>query len=113
MKSHESHLAEIINIMHELNSSLKSLSFLISEDTESAVSCNARHCLCFKTISRRETEVIYLVCIGKTYPEIAIALGIKLSTVKFHMRNVVRKLEVSNAKQAIRRIVEWQLMGCP
>ncbi|WP_222409740.1 LuxR C-terminal-related transcriptional regulator, partial [Yersinia aldovae] len=40
----------------------------------------------------------------------SIILGIKRSTVKFHIGNVVRKLGVLNAKHAIRLGIELQLI---
>ena len=47
---------------------------------------------------------------GKTYQEIALILGIKLSTVKFHIGNAVKKLGVTNARHAIRLGIELQLI---
>lgn len=47
---------------------------------------------------------------GKTYGEIAAIAGISMSTVKFHMGNIVSKLGVSNARQAIRLGVELELI---
>lgn len=53
-------------------------------------------------LSIREREILDHASMGKKYSEIATALNISLSTVKFHMRNVTNKLGVENAKQAIR-----------
>lgn len=47
---------------------------------------------------------------GKTYSEISIIIGIKTGTIKFHMSNVVKKLGVCNAKQAIRISTELKLV---
>nr|WP_315292582.1 LuxR family transcriptional regulator [Serratia proteamaculans] len=58
----------------------------------------------------RENEVLYWASMGKTYGEIAAIASISLSTVTFHMRNIVVKLGVSNARQAIRLGVELGLM---
>ncbi|KFX06902.1 LuxR family transcriptional regulator [Pectobacterium betavasculorum] len=60
--------------------------------------------------SQRENEILYWASMGKTYPEIALILDIKISTVKFHIGNVVKKLGVLNAKHAIRLGVELQLI---
>jgi LuxR family transcriptional regulator, quorum-sensing system regulator ExpR len=60
--------------------------------------------------SKRENEVIYWASIGKSYQEIALILGIKLTTVKHHMGNAVRKLGVTNARHAISLAVELQLI---
>jgi LuxR family quorum-sensing system transcriptional regulator ExpR len=60
--------------------------------------------------SERENEILYWASIGKTYQEIAMILNIKVSTIKFHMGNVVKKLGVINAKHAIRMGVELHLI---
>lgn len=60
--------------------------------------------------TRRENEVLYWSSMGKTYGEIAAIAGISVSTVKFHMGNIVSKLGVSNARQAIRLGVELELI---
>lgn len=60
--------------------------------------------------SKRENEVIYWASMGKSYQEIALILGIKLTTVKYHIGNVVKKLGVTNAKHAIRLGVELKLI---
>lgn len=58
----------------------------------------------------REYEVLYWAGMGKTYENIAIILGITERTVKFHMANLVRKMGVRNARQAIRLGVELKLI---
>jgi LuxR family quorum-sensing system transcriptional regulator ExpR len=60
--------------------------------------------------SPRENEILYWASVGKTYSEVSIILGIKRSTVKFHIGNVVRKLGVLNAKHAIRLGIELKLI---
>lgn len=60
--------------------------------------------------SQRENEILYWASMGKTYQEIALILGIKTVTVKFHMGNVVKKLGVLNAKHAIRIGIEMKLI---
>lgn len=52
-------------------------------------------------LSPREAEILYWSCTGKTYTEVAGILQITVSTVKFHMAKVVKKLGVKNAKHAI------------
>ncbi|MCS3607225.1 helix-turn-helix transcriptional regulator [Erwinia rhapontici] len=60
--------------------------------------------------SHRENEIIYWVSVGKSYQEIAIITGVKLTTVKYHIANAVKKLGVNNAKHAIRLGVEMKLI---
>lgn len=63
-----------------------------------------------RILSKRENEIIYWASVGKSYQEISIILGIKTTTVKFHMGNIVNKLGVSNAKHAIRVGVEKNII---
>ncbi len=83
------------------------------EDLEKRISSNRQkhHADTEKPIfTPRESEVLYWASMGKTYGEIAAIASISPSTVKFHMRNIVVKLGVSNARQAIRLGVELGLM---
>lgn len=62
------------------------------------------------SLSVRENEVLYWASMGKTYQEIAIIIGVKSRTVKFHIGNIVKKMGVTNAKHAIRLGAELQLV---
>ena len=55
-------------------------------------------------LTPRETEVAKLVAHGWANKQIARELGIKLSTVKNHMHNILGKLDLRNRAE---------LMGCP
>ncbi|WP_052365007.1 helix-turn-helix transcriptional regulator [Halotalea alkalilenta] len=61
-------------------------------------------------LSERERSVIYWASQGKTYHEIGIILGFKERTIKKYMASVVSKLEVTNAKHAISKSIELQLV---
>jgi DNA-binding CsgD family transcriptional regulator len=52
-------------------------------------------------ITRREREIIDLICTGKTNQEIADSLFISLQTVKDHTHRIYLKLEVKNRMQLI------------
>lgn len=64
-------------------------------------------------ISERENEILYWAAMGKTYKEIAIRLGITVSTIKFHMAKIVHKLEAANAKHAIILASDSKLIHLP
>ncbi len=66
---------------------------------------------CNDMLSVREAEILYWSSIGKTYPETARILNITISTVKFHMANIVRKMGVNNAKHAISLGIELNLVS--
>jgi DNA-binding CsgD family transcriptional regulator len=55
-------------------------------------------------ISERETQIVQLLIEGKTNGEIALALCISQNTVKSHVKNIYRKLEVSNRIQLYRLV---------
>lgn len=52
-------------------------------------------------LSRREQEVLSLSARGKTYGEIADGLSISVSTVRFHIANIMEKLGVDTRAEAI------------
>lgn len=62
-----------------------------------------------KKLTSREIETLQWASVGKTYSEIAIIMGITESTVKFHIGNVIAKLEVVNAKHAIKKASDLRL----
>lgn len=64
-----------------------------------------------QTLSPREKEVLFWASVGKTYGEVATILAIREGTVKFHIRNIIDKLGVTNAKHAISRATELKLFG--
>lgn len=53
-------------------------------------------------LTRRETEVLVLIADGKTNQEIADEMIIELGTVKNHVHNLLKKLNVSNRAEAAR-----------
>jgi DNA-binding NarL/FixJ family response regulator len=54
-------------------------------------------------LSPRELELLQLLAQGLSYTHCAQTMNISLSTVQTHIRNMYRKLEVSNHRQAIRK----------
>jgi len=62
------------------------------------------------TLSRRETEVLRLLCAGKCNAAIADELGITSNTVRRHNYNLFNKLGVDNRIEAARtglRLAFW------
>jgi DNA-binding NarL/FixJ family response regulator len=52
-------------------------------------------------LSSRELELLQNIAKGLSYASCADVMNISLSTVQTHIRNMYRKLEVSNQRQAI------------
>lgn len=52
-------------------------------------------------LTRRERELLAALAAGSTNAELAVALGVSVNTVKFHLRNLFEKLNVRNRAQAV------------
>lgn len=72
---------------------------------------NKLHAKVEKRLTSREIEALHWASIGKTYREIAIIMGITESTVKFHIGNLIVKLDVINAKHAIKKATDLHLLN--
>ncbi len=53
-------------------------------------------------LTRREVEILRLVAEGYSNAQLADMLSVTMQTVKFHLSNIFRKLEVSNRTEASR-----------
>ena len=58
-------------------------------------------------LTRRETEILEQVCLRRTNEDIAAALGISENTVKFHVKNLMKKLSVSSRTE-VREMLDAQ-----
>jgi LuxR family maltose regulon positive regulatory protein len=54
-------------------------------------------------LSQRELEVLHLMALGRTNPEIARQLIVSPGTVKAHTASIYRKLDVANRTEAVAR----------
>lgn len=61
---------------------------------------NPTHSDEIKALSRREQQILALLCDGQQNKEIAHVFGIQEVTVKMHMRSVIRKLGANNRTHA-------------
>lgn len=57
-------------------------------------------------LSKQEQKVLTVLAGGQMYKEIAAELNISINTVKKHLKNVYRKLEVTNRKHAASTLQE-------
>ncbi|NRB51156.1 MAG: response regulator transcription factor [Saprospiraceae bacterium] len=58
-------------------------------------------------LTRRETELLELLCSGKSNQQLADALFVSINTVKTHLKNLYLKLDVSNRAEAIVKLQQW------
>jgi DNA-binding NarL/FixJ family response regulator len=61
-------------------------------------------------LTRRESQVLSLLCAGSTNREIADALVISDNTVKNHVRRLYEKLHVRSRTEAVVRAARWGLV---
>ena len=52
----------------------------------------------------REKEVVLLLSIGLTYKKMAVKMEVSHETVKMHLKNIYRKLNVQNKIEALRKV---------
>jgi two-component system, NarL family, response regulator LiaR len=62
-------------------------------------------------LSDRETEILELMAEGITNQEIAERLSISISTAKFHISSVLRKLGASSRTEAVKLAYQHKLVG--
>jgi DNA-binding CsgD family transcriptional regulator len=60
-------------------------------------------------LTRRESEVLHWISLGKTNPEIAIILGASQRTIQKHVERILKKLNVENRGAAALRAIEISL----
>ena len=61
-------------------------------------------------LTEREREVLQLVAKGMTNFQIAHQIGISEATVRFHVGNILSKLEVGNRTEAVRVAIKYRLV---
>ena len=61
-------------------------------------------------LSEREHEILRLIAAGRSNPEIAEVLYLSLNTIKWHVKNLYGKLDVSNRVKAVERARELDLL---
>jgi LuxR family maltose regulon positive regulatory protein len=54
-------------------------------------------------LTKTERRVLHLLCEGLNADEICKIMGISYSGIKFHNKNIYRKLEVNNRTEAVRK----------
>jgi DNA-binding NarL/FixJ family response regulator len=62
-----------------------------------------------KLLTARELDVLALMADGKTNPEIAATLFVSAGTIKFHVKNILRKLQAANRADATSRYLKLTL----
>ncbi len=64
-------------------------------------------------LSHRENEVLYWTACGKTGEESALILGISKRGVRFHIYNIMHKLNCTNVTHAVAKAIYYNLIKPP
>ena len=64
-------------------------------------------------LTQRERELLGLMVRGLNNQEVAAELGIALPTVKFHVSNILGKLQVDNRTEAVLKALKLKLVPAP
>lgn len=75
--------------------------------TSAGSRCTARF---IDPLTIRELEILSLVCEGLSNEEVCVELGIRLTTVKYHVNNIFGKLYVRRRTQAVALAVHLELV---
>jgi DNA-binding NarL/FixJ family response regulator len=52
-------------------------------------------------LSDRERDVLYLLCEGRSYKDMAKKLFVSPNTIRFHLKNIYKKLDVNSRHEAV------------
>ncbi|QDL55776.1 helix-turn-helix transcriptional regulator [Rhodoferax aquaticus] len=63
------------------------------------------------TLTARESECLQWIAVGKSTPEISDILNVSEPTVAFHVKNLMRKLDVHTRPQALAKAMRMGLIG--
>ncbi len=91
------------------NFAAKLLSMLISPSAIDQQQLDVKPGFLLEPLTKRETEILELICNGSSNQDIANRLYIGLSTVKNHIHNIYGKLDIDNRAQAVIRAQELGL----
>lgn len=62
------------------------------------------------SLTKREQEVLNLLCEGKSYNMIAAALFVTRDTVRYHLKNIYQKLQVNSKSEAVSKALKNRLV---
>lgn len=99
--------AELILAIRTVNNGKKYFSAEISEKMVNFMSTQS---ISENVLSKKETEVLGLISKGLTTNEIAAKLFVSSRTIETHRANILKKLEVKNTAELIKRAAEMNLI---
>ncbi|MEC5317656.1 LuxR C-terminal-related transcriptional regulator [Brenneria populi subsp. brevivirga] len=97
------------NFFKKLIKNENKIQMLLLKCFEEDIKSNAEEC-CNIKLTLREREVLKWLALGKTYCEISMICGISERTVRFHMMNLLKKLDANNTKYALTKAADYGLI---
>lgn len=88
----------------------KTASFLMKQIAQPAV---AKPKSQVATLSERETEIVRLLAEGLSNKSISERLSLSENTIKYHLKNILRKLNVQNRTEAVMYAMRNNLIDAP
>ena len=99
--------AELILAIRSVNTGKKYFSAEISEKMINFMSTQS---ISENVLSNKETEVLGLISKGLTTKEIATKLFVSSRTIETHRANILKKLEVKNTAELIKKATKMNLV---
>jgi DNA-binding NarL/FixJ family response regulator len=99
--------AELLLAIRTVNKGKK---YFNAEISERMINFIATQSISENVLSNKETEVLGLISKGLTTNEIATKLFVSSRTIETHRANILKKLEVKNSAELIKRAGEMNLL---
>ena len=102
--------AEVEELKTAINTVAGGRKYYNSEITDLMINNMSLEATQVKPLSQREIEVLQLVSEGQTTKEIASKLFVSTRTVETHRSNMMKKLDVQNTAEMIKKALELKLL---
>lgn len=102
--------ASIENLLRAIRDAMQGKATLAQEATEALIASTRQPRVNAEQFSEREIEVLRHMVEGRTNGQIASELDLSLSTIKFHVGNILSKLHAESRTEAVSRALQHNLL---
>lgn len=103
--------ASIDILIQTIRNAMDGKATLVQEATEALVASTRKPKLRIEQFSPREREVLKMMTMGRTNQQIAQELKLSLSTIKFHVGNILAKLHADSRTEAVSIALQHNLLS--